>query len=103
MVGILRRTTIFDELVKRFVAGQSVIEVTDWVYKSKPKAGGVSYGTLRVYLTPLQARIHHGVVEQIQQDHESSPPSEPVQAERIAQAIQSQIRVKFVASLVAEE
>jgi hypothetical protein len=51
MVGILRRTPIFGELVKRFAAGQSVIQVADWVYESKPKGlGGVSYGTLRVTL-----------------------------------------------------
>jgi hypothetical protein len=88
MVGILRRTAIFDELVKRFVAGQSVICIADWVYKSKPKGlEAVSYGTLRVYLTALRARIRRDVVEQIQQNHELSLP-ESVQAERIAQAIQ---------------
>jgi hypothetical protein len=89
MVGILRRTAIFDELVERFVAGQSVICVADWVYKSKPKGlEAVSYGTLRVYLTALRARIRHYVVEQIQGNHEPSPPPEPLQAERIAEAIQ---------------
>jgi hypothetical protein len=89
MVGILRRTAIFDELVKRFVAGQSVICVANWVYKSKPKGlEAISCGTLRVYLTALRARICRDVVEQIQQNHELSLLPESVQAERIAQAIQ---------------
>ncbi len=81
----MRRTAIFDELVKRFVAGQSVICVADWVYKSKPKGReAVSYRTLRVYLTALRARIRRDVVEH----HEPSLLPESVKAERIAQAIQ---------------
>jgi hypothetical protein len=89
MVGILRRTTIFVELVKRFVAGQSVIRVADWAYEFKPKGlEHASYGTLRVYLSALRARIRQDFVEQSQQNHESSPTPESVQAERIAQAIQ---------------
>ncbi len=108
MVGILRRTAIFDELVKRFVAGQSVIRVADWVYESKPKGlEDASYGTLRVYLTALRTRIRQDVIEQIQQNHEPSPSPEPVQAQRIAKAIQMTPmpphRMDFITSLIDEK
>jgi hypothetical protein len=69
---------------KRFVAGQSVIRVADWVYKSKPKGLEERFA---FNLPRRKLAFRQDVVEQIQQNHEPSSPPEPIQAERIAEAI----------------
>jgi len=53
MVGILRRTPIFGELVKRFAAGQSVIQVADW--STNPNLKGLGAFPMERFALPYSA------------------------------------------------
>jgi hypothetical protein len=72
LIGLLRRTSIFDELVKRFVQGQSVVQVSTWVYDLKPEGPlkDASYNTIRAYLTALRARVRTEVAEHLEKHQE---------------------------------
>lgn len=86
LIGILRRTPIFDQLVKRFVEGQSVVRVATWVYDLKPEGPlkDGSYNSIRTYLTALRARVRNEIADHLQKRHERV-----VKEEEIVQTIQA--------------
>jgi hypothetical protein len=64
-IATLRELGCFQELVRRFIYGQSVSEVARWLHNAKlPGAlSNGSYRTVRAYLTPLRTRVRAHVRE----------------------------------------
>jgi hypothetical protein len=89
-VSRLRRTSIFNQLVKRFVEGESVAQVATWVYYLKPEGPlkEAAYHTIREYLTALRMRVRNEVADRLEKRREKVvEETAPIPHEEVAQVI----------------